>query len=495
MSTTAEQLNQKMAALLDEVQSIEDRFGTDRNTMPAGQAQRHDSLVRAIQALDADLTAETTRLERAEQRAAQKREVAEGIASGKYQVEQAFAPADVGGHRNRSNPWANLGDSITNESASGYRQRAADVLELVPAMPQANRQRFQEMVDSDLTGRSATFVVAASDPQYVGAFTKMLKDPQRGFLTWSPQERESYARVEHMRASLSLTDTAGGFLVPWSLLPEAMVQNAGASSPFRQVARLETTATDTLNLTATPGITAEWLPEATAAANAGPAFSRATIKPEKLAAYIQSSYELIADSDIAQQLPRLIADAFAVSEANGFATGSGTNQPWGLVTRVAATTTSRVAPTTGGTFSSASIADVYKVYDALTTRARNHPSAGWLASNTTLSTIRRMGEAAGGPGASFWTSLADGVPSHLLGLPVYESSAMTSTVTTGSALLVAGAFNEYCVVDRLGGTTMVFHNMVTSTASGTGTGEAAWFCYRRVGGDTLNNDAFRALVL
>jgi HK97 family phage major capsid protein len=76
------------------------------------------------------------------------------------------------------------------------------------------------------------------------------------------------------------------------------------------------------------------------------------------------SYEVLGDTNIEQQLPAILQDSKDRLESAAFVTGSGSGAPYGVVTRVAAVTTSRVAPTTGGTFTTASVADVYKVDEA-----------------------------------------------------------------------------------------------------------------------------------
>jgi HK97 family phage major capsid protein len=474
------QLQERGLALADQIRDLEDQYGEDQNLWPAGIRTRHDNLRRGLTAIDNDL--------RTAEAAAQRTEwIRTKIENGEATLESGVGYHNAVG-RNRSQPWKGLGDNMFGESPAGYAQRALDAIELLPGIPTSNRAMLTEMVDQDPTARSAMFVTAASDPAYRTAFESVIKDPVRGHLMWSQAERESYARVEHMRAALSLTDGNGGYLIPLTLLPEAMIQNAGSTNPFRRVCRIETTATDDWNGSKTAGVTAEWLPEATAAADASPTFTRATIKAEKLSAFVFGSYEVLQDSNFADQLPRLLADSFDNAEASAFATGSGTNQPWGLVTRVAAVTTSRVSPTTGGTFGAL---DVYKVWDALTPRSRTSPSLGW-ASNNSIQTLIRKADVYGG--SSFWANLGEGVPPQLLGAPIFEASAMSASVTTGSSVLLAGSFNEYCIVDRLG-TSLVYLNSIADTSSGMPTGQAGWFAFKRVGGDVLNADAFRVLQL
>jgi HK97 family phage major capsid protein len=479
--STIEELTERGVSLAEQIADLEERYGSDADLWPAGVRTRHENLHRGLKATDTDL--------RALEAAGQRNETLRQYAISHPEVRES----GFGGGtptRSRANPWRGLGDNLLGESPAGYAQRALDAIELLPGIPTSNRAMLTEMVDQDPTARSAMFVTAASDPAYLNAFRAVLKDPVRGHLMWSDAERESYARVEHMRAALSLTDGNGGYLVPLTLDATAMIQNAGSTNPFRRIARIETTATDDWNGAKTAGVTAEWLAEGATAADASPTFTRATIKPHKLSAYVFGSYEILQDSNFVDQLPRLLADSFSNAEAAAFATGAGdgSNQPWGVVTRVAAVTTSRVAATTASAFG---LPDIYKVHNALTARSRTSSSAAWVANNTIINLIRQMDTSGS---AAFWTDLNGATPATLLGAPIYEASAMSAAVTTGSNVLLAGAFEELAIVDRIG-TTLVYLNSIADTSSGRPTGSAGWFAFKRVGADVLNADSFRCLQL
>ena len=479
MSTSIDELTERGMALGDQLRELHDKYGTDENLWPAGVRTRAENLSRGLKAIDADITAREAQTNRTEWL--------------RHKVENGEAILEHGAGdpvtRRRSDPWAGLGDTLLGESPTGFRARALDAIELVPGIPTENRQRLSEMIDSDATSRSAIFTVAAADPAYRAAFDKVLRNPIQGHLEWTPAERESFARVQNMRAALSLTDANGGYLVPFTLDPTAVLTNVGSSNPFRRICRIEQTATEDWNGTTSPGISAEWAAESAEASDASPTFGRVTIRPERLSAFVQGSYEILQDSNFVEQLPRLLADAFANAEAAGFATGAGhgSTEPEGVVTVVAATTASVVAPTTASAFG---LPDIYKVHNALPARSRSSASMAWVANNTVINLIRQMDTAGS---AAFWTDLNGPQPATLLGSPIYESSVMSAAVTTGSSILLAGSFEDYCVVDRLG-TTLVYQPMVMGE-NGRASGEAAWFAYRRVSGGVLNAGSFRILTL
>jgi HK97 family phage major capsid protein len=97
-------------------------------------------------------------------------------------------------------------------------------------------------------------------------------------------------------------------------------------------------------------------------------------------------------------------------------------------------------------------------------------------------------------GNSVWTDTALGTPNSLLGSPLYESSAMTATVTTGSNILLAGDFKAgYYIYDRVG-VEMRYLPVVTGSNQRP-TGQAGWFAFFRTGAKVVDPNAFRVLKL
>ena len=416
-------------------------------------------------------------------------ELQEGLKSGRVRLERAVPGPDP---VSRRDPWAaGQGDYLARiDSGTGLAQRARDAVECV-GLPDRGAELLTTVLDrEDGDPRASGLVLAALDPQYRAAFEAVLRNPRSGHLAWDARQQEAFARVEHLRAALSLTDANGGFLVPFALDPQVTLTSSAAANPLRAIATKVTTLTEDWNGVIGTGVTAEWLAEAAEAADGAGTFDRVTITPEKLATWLVGSYEVIGDSNVAQQLPALIQDAFDSAESNGFVTGAGhgSTQPWGLVTRVAAVTASRVSPTTGGTFSAAT--ELYRIDNALPTRARGGKPV-WLANRAILNTIRQFGSTLG---ASFWADLGAGVPPSLLGSPVYEASAMSSAVTTGSSVVVLGDVSKYFVCDRLG-TTLVYDPVVKAAAHNRPSGQAGWFAYRRVSGDVVDANQFRIMTL
>ena len=315
-------------------------------------------------------------------------------------------------------------------------------------------------------------------------------------MTGSPEYHEEFQEYirckgvyagELMRTALSLTDANGGYLVPFTLDPTVIITNSGVADPIRSISTIKTIATDSWNGVTSAGVTAEWLDEGVQAADATPTFGQPSISPQKAAAWVFGSYEVLADSGFASELQRLLADAKTRLEAAAFATGNtGASQPRGVVAAVAAVTASLVS---SATITSFVVGDVYRVADAL--RPRDAAQASWIANKAIYSKIRQFDTSGS---SAFWANLGMGVPAQLLGQPQYECSTMGSVITTSANILLAGNFKSFYVVDRVG-MSVLYEPLVKSTNANRPTGQAGFFAFWRTSSDVVDPDAFRLLTL
>jgi HK97 family phage major capsid protein len=326
-------------------------------------------------------------------------------------------------------------------------------------------ERVTTLVQDD-PGIGRHVLLTGSD-EYAEAFRAYLEDPEG----------------QAQRAALSLTLANGGYLLPYVLDPTLVLTNAGSANPWRRISANRTTTSNTWNGVTTAGVNAAWLAEATESADNSPTVGNIAIKPEKAAAWVFGSYEVLQDTDFGQQLPMLIGDARDRLEEAAFATGTGTGQPKGVIT--AATTT--VAAAGVATYA---IGDVYNLQAAVPAWFRN---SGNMAVVMALPIINRTRQFDTAGGASFWTNLGAGQPDRVLGMPLYESSTMAGVLTTGSKIAVAGDFSQYIVVDRVG-VSLMYEPMVKATANARPSGQAGWFAFWRVGADAAVPGAFRVLV-
>lgn len=351
--------------------------------------------------------------------------------------------------------------------------RGLDAIEQAPDwLSEAGKENATQLVQKAGKKQSALIarhLLQTGSPEYLEAFESYMQDP-----------------TNLSRAALSLTSANGGYLVPFTLDPSVILTNAGSINPYRQIATIKTTATNNWNGVASAGMNAAWLAEGAVVGDNTPTFSNIVITPQKAAAWVFGSYEILEDSDFATEVPRLLGDAKDRLEEAAFAVGTGSGQPKGIF--VAATTTVNTTGTANTTGISV-VADFYGLQAALPPRFRS--GASWVTSLTAINKARSFDTAGG---SSYWTNLGQGSPERLLGGNIYEStSTPTYAVTTGTKLAVYGDFSQYAIVDRIGMSVM-YEPMVKDPTTSRPTGQGGWFAFWRVGADALVPGAFRTLL-
>ena len=371
---------------------------------------------------------------------------------------------------------------VRSENPKGYeteiRARATEAIETAPKhLMDDNARESAVGVLNRAWGRTgkrdvAEHILRTGSPAYHEAFEDYLREPES-------------------RAALSLTNANGGFLVPFTLDPTIILTNTGTQNPFRQISRIVSITTDDWNGVSSAGVTAEWLSEGSEVADASPTFAQPSITVHKAAAYVFASYEVLADSGVGSELGMLFADAKDRLESTAHATGSGSGQPFGIVTALQLTTASRIAGSSGAAGAADLVAaDIYALDNDLGPRYRGN-SPVWVGHHSTWNVVRQFATA--NNYHAYWTDFGGGRPSQLLGYSVYNSSAMDSTRVSGSNddIIVLGDFSNYVIVDRVG--MSVLYEPIVKGSNQRPSGQGGWFAFWRVGGDSVNDDAFRML--
>ena len=314
---------------------------------------------------------------------------------------------------------------------------------------------------------AARQILQTGSPEYLQAFENYLNDPS-GFSS---------------RAALSLTPANGGYLVPFTLDPTIILTNAGSANPYRQVATIKTTTTNNWNGVTSAGVNAEWTAEGTEAADATPTVGQLQITPQKADAYLFGSFEVLSDSDFGQQLPELLADAKDRIEETGFAVGTGTGQPLGVIT--AGTSSSLHS---GSAAAGPNAADVYATMGALPARWRS-PRANnvWLMNLATINVLRNI-PAFAGSFASIVNDSGPGGPT-MLGKPILESTSITGVNVNGAKVMAFLDARQFYIVDRIG-MSVVYDPVVLGT-NRRPTGQGAWYAFWRVGSGVSTATAIR----
>lgn len=363
-------------------------------------------------------------------------------------------------------------------------QRALDADRVLDGDEKTEVLRKLRRYDSD--GKLAQRLLLTGSPAYVRAFGKLAGN--RAWALTAEEQRAVELANSYMRA-MGLTDAAGGYMIPFTLDPTIILTSDGSANPFRQIARVQPIVTDTWNGVSSAGVTASWDAEGSEVSDDAPTLAQPSITVHKAAAFVPISIEAFDDiPNIANEVRMLIQEAKDDLEATAFATGSGSGQPYGIVTALTGTG-SVVTSATTDTFA---IADVYNVLEATGPRFRNRPTCAWVSNLNILNDIRQFGTSNNYHG--FTVDLTErGVPA-ILGRPWYEASAMDGTINANvdNYVLVFGDWSQYVIVDRIGLQVELIPHLF-HTSNNRPSGQRGWYAYWRVGADSVNDAAFSIL--
>lgn len=370
-------------------------------------------------------------------------------------------PSDIAAYRNMARDMDQL--------HQGYQEGALRLVErMVPGNPDANREKAQERVESllrhvdDPSDREiARRVIVTSGGTYQRAWGKYIVNRPR-----TREEEDSLSRA------LSLTTTAGGYAVPYTLDPTIILTSAGVINPVRGLARQVTISGNTWYGVSSTGVTASYGAEVTEASDNAPTLVQPSANVEKAQAFIPMSIEISEDwQGIQAEMSRLFADAKDTLENTQFLTGlgHGSNAPQGLIAVGGATAVVSTAAT-----ATLAAADVYSLIQAVSPRFR---ARGQFVANRAFYDKVRQFDTSGG--ANMWVQLAYDRPATLVGYQAHEWSAYSSALTTsGSTIATFGDFSNFVIIDRVGMNVELIPHMF-ATANNRPSGQRGLYCYWR----------------
>lgn len=407
-----------------------------------------------------------------------------------YDRDSILEPDSIEDHRFR-NPW-DLREMLTygrepGQVATEYRSRALDAISKMPGANDEIRKAATFIIEryDSKDSRLARQCLVTSTPAYLRAWSKMATNKGH---TLTPDEQRALSDVEEFRA-MSLTDSAGGFLVPFQLDPTVIVTSAGLRSDIRQAARVVVATGDVWNGVSAANVSWSFDAEGTEVSDDSPTFAQPSIPNYMARGFVPISIEAMQDEqNVAQEVGRLLAGGKEDLEGNKFILGSGVGEPTGIVTAlVASSPTVIVLAAADDTFA---IGDIYSLQGALPARYRGN--ASWLANNLIYNLVRRFDTSGGG---GFWTNLNSDRPPQLLGRDALEAEAMDGTITTSGAVAnyaaIFGDFQNFVITDRIGMAVEFIPHLVG--ANRRPTGQRGWFAYYRTGSDSVSDNAFRML--
>lgn len=327
---------------------------------------------------------------------------------------------------------------------------------------------------------AAAYALVHGSPAYRSAFAEYVRS--QGLPMYTPEQ------VAAVRATAAIgTGSTGGFVLPTLLDPTLIHTGTATRNPLRQISRVVSGTQNVWHGVSVGNVTTYWKAENSAVTDGTPTFAGPSITAAALTAYVTASYEIFEDSNLASQLPSLIAESFDFAEGTAFISGSGSGAPKGIVTAISATAGSTVTATTRGSFTSASVADVFAVANAVPSRYEDN--ATWVANKATFNTIRQM--STGSYGSLFWSDFSSQSSERLLGSPKVAASDMASATTSGTVLTILGDFSQFVIFDRIGTSVEFIPNVVDG--SGVPLMQRGLVAHKRVGSDVTDVSAFRFL--
>lgn len=341
-----------------------------------------------------------------------------------------------------------------------------------------NQRHFETVLKrhrSDVSWSAS--ILARQQPAYTQAFAKVLMG------------RADLLNEEERTALSTVTNANGAFLLPTHLDPTIILTNNGSTNVIRTISRVVTlTEGKVWSGISSAGVTASFDAELTEVSDDSPTFSKPQVTVHKAQALVQASLEATDDIDgLASDILMMFADARDRLEGSVFATGSGSDQPFGIFTALDANTNVEITSTTAATIGEV---DIHSVYRQVPQRWRGRSM--WFMAPTYALAIKRLGTAVS---SSYSGDLTAPVSDRILGRPVVESDDAPTTQTT-TALdneIIFGDFSNYVIVDKPGSMSVEFIPHLFNTTTNLPDGRRAWYASWRTGADSVNDLAFRLL--
>ena len=383
------------------------------------------------------------------------------------------------GHWGNERRVSSGGNPHTAQGAQDLAYRAIEARSQEFKAPEGDR--LWDLIGNDRHGIDSRYLAAATSPEYESAFFKLLADPVTGHLRHTPAEVEAMRAAVAVVAERAITLGGGGateFPVPTVIDPTVMISSAGAVSPLRELATVQTIGTLDWKGVSSDGVSAAFAAELTEVGDGTPTLVQPTITTQRAHSYVPFSIEASQDAaSLQSELGRLFQDAKNALESEKFLTGTGTDEPQGLL--VGATNVVETAAA-----DAYALADAYSMQEALPPRFQ--PNAAWLGSNAIRNATRRF--VASGDTTEPQIFVGD----SLLNRPFREASDMDTTVVAGNQVLVYGDLRAgYRIIDRIG-LSIELVPLVLG-ANRRPIGARALYAYWRVGAGVVVDNAIRVL--
>jgi len=381
--------------------------------------------------------------------------------------------------------------SLSRGEARDKALKALEIRELTDHMEDRQKQHLGQVLrklSRNTDGSQiARRLLLTENEHYRNAFVKMVTDTTP---VLEPEEARALQAFKEFRAMSIGTDSAGGFGVPVLIDPTIILTAQGSPNDILALARVEVITNDEWKGVSSAGASWSYDAEAAEVSDDSPTVAQPNVPVHKAQGFIPYSIEVGMDyPNFAMEMSTLLSEGYAELVAEKLTTGSGTNEPTGIVTALDANTNVEVTPTTDGAFGAV---DLYKLWDALPIKYRNRGDrVAWMSSTDVQNEVRNFGTTLG---SNFTVDLTDESIPRLFGRRYYLNDFMADfTGTTGASnLLIVGDWKNYLVAQRAGMSVELVPHLL-HTSNNRPSGQRGWYAWARNGGDSINDLGFRIL--
>lgn len=255
-------------------------------------------------------------------------------------------------------------------------------------------------------------------------------DELRSFLTGETRQLAFGADGKVWSRALSKgTATAGGNTVPTSFYDQLVEHLVDTTSVLQAGATvLNTSSGENIDVPVTTSHgAAAAVAEAGALAGTDPAFAKRTLGAFKFGQLITLSRELVDDTavDLMGYVSRAAGRNIGLALGAKLATGAGTTEPWGVITRATTGVTGGAGVT--GAFTADNLIDL--MFSVIGPYRRN---GSWLVKDATLGAIRKLKDGSGR--YLFDPAATVGAPDTVLGRPIYTDTNMAGVALSAKSV-------------------------------------------------------------
>lgn len=291
-----------------------------------------------------------------------------------------------------------------------------------------------------------------------------------------------------MQAALSTgSDPDGGYMVP-TQRSARVIQKVYETSALRALATVETISGKELIIPRDEGeFGYGWIGETGSPSETSTSqFGESKIAVHEMYAEPRATQQMLEDAgfDVEGWIDRKVGEKFGRVEATAFFTGTGVNQPRGLLTYANGTSNGQIEQIKSGSASAVTSDGVYDLVFSL--KDFYTANANFLMKRTTVRDVLKLKD---GQNNYLWQmgDVKAGVPATLLGYNVVRAEDMPA-IGAGALSIAFGDFAAaYTIVDRLG-ITLLRDNLTAKPY-------VKFYNRRRVGGDVVNFEAVKLQVI